>query len=45
MENGHETWNLEGEELLLVRATTDSCRIAIHLVGVQEVSWQKGGTE
>jgi len=30
MENGHETWNLEGEKPLLVRVTKDSCRTVSH---------------
>ena len=30
MENGHETWNLEGEKSLLVRVTMDSCRTVSH---------------
>ena len=30
MENGHETWNFEGEKSLLVRVTMDSCRTVSH---------------
>ena len=46
MENGHETWNLEGETSLLVRGTRDSCRTVCRTFsGLQEVSWEKRGTE
>lgn len=45
MENGPETLNLEGVKLMLVRTINESCRIAIHLVEVHNVSWEKGGTE
>jgi len=44
MENGHETWNMEGH-CWSGSLRTVAEQFAIHLMGVQEVSWEKRDTE
>lgn len=49
MENGHKIWNLGCEKSVYVRNTETNCGelavCSLHLVGVQQVRCDNGGTE
>jgi hypothetical protein len=48
MEKGYEFWNMECEELYrsgsLMTVARELAKCKVHLVGVQEVRWDKEGT-
>jgi hypothetical protein len=47
MENGHEIWKLQRQESpgYLKTVSRELAKYKLDLVGVQEVRWDKGGTE
>jgi exonuclease III len=45
MENGHEIWNLEYRSDSLKTVSGELAKYKLDLVGVQEVRWDKAGTE